>query len=273
LQHTKCLSPLLAAFLFLPLMISCKRSVTDSDPQMSEGIVARGNEEFLPYIVSLRMPVDETTAGYCTGVLVGARHVLTAAHCIDDAKSIQVVRYGKQFMNTKQNAVAWKIHPDFPTSPRKSLGAEGSAVDIGVVLLEKSFPPPYARLPAASKQNHDNAMYVGVGTSEGEKFDLKVRYGKGIQAHRVDVRPLGAIWRSRGQAKLCTGDSGGPLFSSSGEVLGVASTSVGRIRSNRCGVSDAAHHADVKTHLKWVACVGKGWAVPFSGLEKVDCTR
>jgi hypothetical protein len=240
---------------------------------MSNGIVARGSEEFLPYIVSLMMPVDKTNADACTGVLVGARHVLTAAHCIDEAKSIQVVRYGKKLTNTKQKAVAWKIHPDFPTPLRKRLGLEGSAVDIAAVLLEKSFPPPYARLPDASKQNDDNAMYVGVGTSEGEKFDLKVRYGKKIQAHRVDIRPWGAIWESRGQAKLCPGDSGGPLFSSTGEVLGVASTGVGRTLSDRCGTADAAHHADVQTHLKWVACVGKGWGVPFPGLEKVDCAR
>jgi S1-C subfamily serine protease len=235
--------------------LTCKQKlVQDSDVEMARGTVVRGSEPFVGSFVSLLGIQSSELGKRCSGVLLGPRHVLTAAHCVESVKSIEVDRFDDKLRPTTILAGSWQMHPEW-TKWKSKPGPESHKADLAIVILGKEVSAPFARISASEKSNITDAFYVGIGRSEGDKRDNKIRFAQNIDAFRLKYKPDGGTWISRGAAILCSGDSGGPLFSKDGSLLGIASAvsySEGQIQS--CGSGKRVYHSDVRENIVWIVC-------------------
>lgn len=232
---------------------ACKRKeAVPSDVEMARGVVARGTEPFVSSFLMLLIEKQNRTFS-CSGVLLGPRQVLTAGHCVDGAEKISVVRFDQQLRETSVTAGAWQKHPDWRGMQGKSL-PETSKSDLGIVILASDLRGPYAKISTLKESNVSDAIYVGIGRSEGEVFDKKIRYAKDIDAFRLKFRNDGGTWISRGIAVLCKGDSGGPLLGRDGGVLGIASAVSYENLKTDCGHAKRSYHTDVQENIVWIVC-------------------
>jgi trypsin len=177
----------------------------------------------------------------CTGILVNATTVVTAAHCgtlengTTPANQPFIVFQGPNFRSpTAASPGLFVPHPEF------SWGGDGlpdfAANDIAVIRLMAPLPGPYATLPRLGSLDalspRSNAEIVGYGVQEfatGHTPIIDPRTGQIVDYSngRTPLRTNGS--RARGDAKLagpgalgdefvkivsdaCLGDSGGPVI-------------------------------------------------------------
>jgi len=176
--------------------------------------------------------------GFCTGIVLGPRAVLTAAHCLRPTRDM-AVHYrdagGKPVLVAVAAAVA---HPLYRAN---AIAERQISIDLALIETETPLDPRFtpARLaegdgPAVG----DETILAGYGVaSEGIPST-----GGALRSARLKVRaPLSRIllWAedgAAGGAGACGGDSGGPLFLSDGEtVAAVVAWTSGAERGKRCG--------------------------------------
>lgn len=150
---------------------------------------------------------DGETHAYCTGVWVGETAILTAAHCVSDEDSPRVT-----FLE----------HGD-----SKTLAREASIVGIDLhhdLALLRTLPNgahAFARVSAAPLQA--GARVFTMGHSMG----LWWSYSSGDLAaiRTLDLGDGDRLW-VQSTAPISPGNSGGGLFDSSGDIVGLASGSM-----------------------------------------------
>ncbi|MBM3381881.1 MAG: S1 family peptidase [Betaproteobacteria bacterium] len=238
---------------------------------MTRGTVLSGDESFRSSFVTLRLVLEKQELASCSGVRVGPRHVLTAAHCLDNAKSVEATTFDEKMQRTAWKVAAWKVHPRW-SEFKNETGVAGIASDLAILVLNQSTPFAFAKIDSSRSQQMNGLKYVGTGRIEGERRDGKPRYARDISAVLKTQPGTGGAWYSKAESLMCDGDSGGPLLTQRGELLGIA-TGVGLFKNAKdfCGAGDVVYHADVRSNLNWIACTYRGWGVPLPGYEKPDC--
>jgi Trypsin len=204
----------------------------------ARALVGASNEDrsFAGHVVMvLKRGVDR--AGFCTGIVLGSREVLTAAHCLAAAKDLRVFYRddaGKQvLLDVQATAAHPRYRADAPTA---------RVVSIDLALIQTQMPLD-ARFSAASL---DEMGAVEVGqpvrifgygvTREGEGTSAGMLRSALLRARA----PLSTVllWAedpNDAGAGGCTGDSGGPILTGDGEkVLAVTTWSAGT-GGKRCG--------------------------------------
>lgn len=252
-------------------IFGCKAKFESAEPTMTKGTVLDGRHEFRPWFASIRASLSENVTGRCSGVLIGPRHVLTAAHCLDEAKSVSAILYSENMSPQQVKVASWKIHPRYlQLKNTKGLGEVAS--DLAIAVLNEPLSRSFARIEISRVFSIRGGRYVGSGRIEDEARDGKVRYSQKIDAVKRDEPGVGASWLSKGDSIICNGDSGGPFFTPGGRLIGIAS-SVGMAANAKdyCGAGDVVYHADVYSNIQWIACAYKGWGVPLPGFEKPIC--
>jgi hypothetical protein len=181
--------------------------------------------------------------GLCTATLVGAKTVLTAAHCVKLGNEHTFETGSESYVSRAKDAIV--VHEDWDPDPTKL-----SLHDIALVLLETA--------PAITPRavNADPGAIV-----EGLPLTL-VGYGKtgtntpGIGTKRIATNTVDQVESTRfrfsgtgnGQGGTCLGDSGGPALATiNGEEVVVGVTSVG---SEECGVY--TWEARVDAYVDWL---------------------
>lgn len=201
--------------------------------------VTNGSETY-PSVVSIWYSEDaEDDASFiCTGTLIEARIVLTAAHCVLST-GLYFVQYGADQLFDEMDllpvSATWR-------NPRYS--ASQMVNDTGLLLLENEIDGAQTtKLPSSSEIKKLLATkgvkyeIVGWGKDQNDEpasylrkaaVDDQTTYMKKFKGWRNDVWLAVGKWNSKEKvfAGSCNGDSGGPLFATAGSkkiIVGITS--------------------------------------------------
>lgn len=163
------------------------------------------------------MLIETESGELCSGTLIAANLLLTAAHCIVNAES-DVFHVSGNFAGRTFTtmSVASRTHPDYKRhSVFFGLGGHSNSNDIGLLLLRDKFPAEFqpALLPVKelNYKNHE-VMIAGYGFSAGlRKGDFGLLYFGSTQVSSEQPNDS-IILNQGGSALTCPGDSGGPVY-------------------------------------------------------------
>ncbi|RCN32207.1 trypsin [Ancylostoma caninum] len=168
---------------------------------------------------------------FCSGVLISRRHVMTAAHCFMENKSLGpenvVITAGSKCADPGQCVNDNKlksyeidkiiIHPNYTSNPISK--------DVAIVALGEDVSTGEAKpicMPTQQQKISVPLVAAGFGLNENMDFPglQMVKYSK----YREEP---GYIETMSGSQSVCRGDSGGPLFQSNDEqklvLMGITS--------------------------------------------------
>lgn len=149
------------------------------------------------------------TGGTCTGTLVGRSALLLAAHCIDHLQLISFRMGGQTVRGRCEQAPGYRSVP-------------GGSHDWALCLLDRRIGGIQFDRIETAPITAGRVMLMGFGcTEQGGTIDNKLRYGfSNLSAPPPDITisdPALLFTKSDtslGEAVLCPGDSGGPLYAS-----------------------------------------------------------
>jgi hypothetical protein len=209
-------------------------------------------------VMVINRGIDQT--GFCTGVVIAPRVVLTAAHCL---KSTDNMRIGYRSENGEPVFLEIAKAVAHPLYRAESITKRVVSIDLALIETRAPLGPRFS--PAllddsgvATLGQRLRIFGYGVGR-EGDGKSAGVLRGATLTARA----PLNAVllWAAdpSGQgAGACTGDSGGPIVSvESAKVMAITAWSAGAHRGSFCGA--LTQGALIGPQSDWIAGVLKTW--------------
>lgn len=155
---------------------------------------------------------DADNEPHCAGVVTSGDRVVTAAHCVRSVEPGGAVRVG--FLND------W-AGPAFRRTYNFRVASTDVIQDLAVLVSDGEALPPHSSLPVAE----DDPVAGQAVWSIGHPLGLGYTVTQGIVSYPTRVTEDGSdtmLW-TQIETKVYFGNSGGPLVTESGEVLGITS--------------------------------------------------
>ncbi len=261
----------LARLLFiLILLIPCSGRAVPNTEKIIDGTQVSEND--YPYVARLLVSGQM----FCTGTLVGNRHVLTAAHCFFDERNRQAigdtdvtVRLGSQ----EFRSVSVRIHPTYRS--RSGACVEGETDAALIELAESPSGVAAIGLYGAALPIGTELLLAGFGTqgsgSRGENGTVPpigvvnigrtVLEGYGDNPPRQNQNSTYFYWVfDQGEANTASGDSGGPAFADIGGTRYIAGITCGGGGNAEWGTDSFNTRGDLI----------KNWVESFAGTVAQD---
>jgi secreted trypsin-like serine protease len=200
-------------------------------------------------------------AGFCSGIVVTQNVVLTAAHCLAAPNDMRVHFRDATGRPVLMEVAGSAVHPlyraDAPKTRERS---------IDLALLRTALP-----LPASFRAvTLDSGTAIAVGSRFRVAGFGVTREGAGASAGELRVGLLEAraplspilLWAddpAHAGAGACEGDSGGPVFAATSDiVIAVVDWATGA-RRRQCG--DLTQAALVAPQRGWIESVLRNWGI------------
>jgi hypothetical protein len=219
---------LLLAALAFAVTASPAHAILDGEPD--------GNAH--PYVVAVRSP----TGGVCTGSVISAHRVLTAAHCMPPGATAKVVFGPNARTSTDFVFGTFNRHPGW--CPGCSGGVPGiDTNDVAVIVVPGNIAPPYATLPALGFVDTLGQKQAVTSVGYGIRTRPKDFAGQILERYRVTSELVDSnhvisdeyLRLSASKGGTCGGDSGGPSLVGD-TIVGITAFAV---NSNCAGVTYA----------------------------------
>lgn len=232
-----------------PVVAAHAATTGDTDPRGGESsspeIVGGSSTTTEDYPFAIALEEDDTQ--FCGGTLVADTKVVTAAHCVADAKPSQITAVGGRTdlhssQGTKRSVHQIWVHPKYDSGKNTS--------DVAVLTLSDRMPYTAAPMVTSSDTGlymaGTEARILGWGaTSEGGSPSGTLRTA---QVHTISNAACEKAYDEKfngthmvcagepqGEVDSCQGDSGGPLLIK-GKLAGVVSWGNGCARPDNPGV-------------------------------------
>ena len=175
-------------------------------------------------------------AGFCTGIVVAPRAVVTAAHCVPAGADLRVHFKDQDGAPVLLPVVRAMRHPGYRPD---AIARRERSIDLAVLTLDADLPERFrpARLASVgSARVGDPFTVAGFGLSrEGEASSSGALRETSLAARAPLSEVL--LWvadPATHGAGACTGDSGGPVLDASGAVAALTLWSAGT-GARQCG--------------------------------------
>ena len=178
------------------------------------------------------------SAGFCTGIVIGPKSVLTAAHCVPPGADLRIHFRDGKGVPVRLAVVAVARHPGYRAD---AIARREKSIDLAVLTLAEPLPASFHSAeigepgPVASGTPF---RVAGFGlTREGEAASSGHLRESALAARM----PLSAVllWADDPQdhgAGACTGDSGGPVRLGSVDVIVAMTLWSAGVGARRCGM-------------------------------------
>jgi V8-like Glu-specific endopeptidase len=161
-------------------------------------------------VFQLIMSETSGQMGICSATLIGTRTLLTAAHCVDSARSVLAHNAPSdtqiQFGVNTFRALRWNVHPSWNPS------SQDLRNDIALILLERAVPnatpKPWNNATMSGTQGRPIRALGYGNTTPGSGSGTRRQVGLTVSMITQQLIFMGDQ-SSRG---ICQGDSGGPTF-------------------------------------------------------------
>lgn len=181
----------------------------------------REAESSAPVVRGLDAPYEHVEVGRfadCTGTLVAADVVLSAAHCFDYASGERSV--GDFVLDLPSGARA------FPTAEVEIFGDTTGPRDLALVRLAERVPPSVARparIAVAAPSRGETVTLWGYGCTARPEPIQPTYPGGAIASGAARTKRRAAFAWDEHSMHACPGDSGGPVLDGFGAIVAVAS--------------------------------------------------
>lgn len=217
--------------------------------------VPAAGDSLSPYLAFIYGEKDTGESYVCSGAFLTPQVVVTAAHCVVPDISTMMVFKGSQPLRNSSAYLevrAVKIHENYQENGKDDRNdvalvfLSSAAQSVQLIHLDDSTTMPDEKLFAYGYGRTD-----GIEGSTQASSDLGVLRHITLEAHRLSAynEKLLEYDQSHGQG-LCFGDSGGPLLTAEGRLVGIAAAIEAGDGDDQCRYR--AYFSRVVSYRDWI---------------------
>lgn len=188
------------------------------------------------FVVMIRGKYADGRGYICTGAVVDKDIILTAAHCLGELDTMQII-FGVDPLKSGATQLA-KVKDVY----KHKHYDKGSQVrnDIALIQMTEKIPPyfemaklPWSQKKIAAPHQRMKLKTYGFGVTSGVRENGKIDVRSAgvlrlVNLKFIDISPYeDAFYVDQTQGKgICSGDSGGPAFDNNNIVIGITSYAI-----------------------------------------------